>query len=37
MEKNLEKYIYIYMYMYILNHFAIHLKLTQRCNSTILQ
>ena len=32
MEKNLKKYIYIY-----LNHFAVHLKLTQHCKSTILQ
>ena len=32
MEKNLKKYIYIY-----LNHFAVHLKLTQYCKSTIFQ
>ena len=46
MEKNLKKniythiytYIYIYIYIYIkLNHFAVHLKLTQHCKSTILQ
>ena len=39
MEKNLQKkkiYIYIYMYIY-LNHFDVHLKLTQHCKSTILQ
>ena len=35
-------YIYIYIYIYIhiyikLNHFAVHLKLTQHCKSTILQ
>ena len=42
MEKNLEKdkcvcvciYIYIYTYM---NHFAVHLRLTQHCKSTVLQ
>ena len=37
MEKNLKKniiYIYIYIYIY-LNHSAIHLKLTQRCKSTV--
>ena len=34
MEKNLKKKkIYIYVY---LNHFAVHLKLTQHCKSTIL-
>ena len=32
MEDNLKKYIYI-----SLNHFAVHLKLTQHCKSTILQ
>ena len=41
-EKESEKeyiYVYIYiLYMYIkLNHFTIHLKLTQHCKSTILQ
>ena len=36
MEKNLKKSIYIYIYIY-LNHFAVHLKLTHRCKSTILQ
>ena len=35
MEKNLKKnIIYIYIYIY-LNHSAIHLKLTQRCKSTV--
>ena len=29
-------YIYIYIYIY-LNHFAVFLKLTQHCTSTILQ
>ena len=33
MEKNMKKNIYIY----ILNHFAIHLKLTQYCKSTIVE
>ena len=38
MEKNLKKNIYIYIYIYIyLNHFAVHLKLTQYCKSTIVQ
>ena len=32
-EKNLKKIIYIYIY---LNHFAVYLKLTQYCKSTIL-
>ena len=32
--KNLKKNLYIYIY---LNHFAVHLKLTQRCKSTIRQ
>ena len=36
MKKNI--YIYIYIYIYIkLNHFAVDLKLTQHCKSTILQ
>ena len=31
-------YIYVCLYIYIyLNHFAVHLKLTQHCKSTILQ
>ena len=30
-------YMYIYMYICKLNHFVIHLKLTQHCKSTILQ
>ena len=34
MEKNLKKYVYIHIYK--LNHFALHLKLTQHCKSTIL-
>ena len=39
MGKELEKeymYIFIYIYMY-LNHFAVHLKLTQHCKLAILQ
>ena len=29
---------YIYIYIYIkLNHFAVHVKVTQHCKSTILQ
>ena len=41
-EKESEKYIYtyvcIYLYIHIwLNHFAVHLKLTQCCKSPILQ
>ena len=36
MGKESEKYIYIYIYVY-LDHFAIHLKLTQHCKSTVLQ
>ena len=35
MEENL-KYIYLYIHIY-LNHFAVHLKLTQHCKFTILQ
>ena len=34
MEKNLKKCIFLYIF---LNHFAVHLKLTQHCKSTILQ
>ena len=37
MEKNLEKdkyVLYIYIYM---NHFAVHLRFTQQCKSTVLQ
>ena len=34
-------YIYIYLYVYLIyvymNHFAVHLKLTQHCKSTIIQ
>ena len=34
-------YIYIYIYIYVIyispSHFAVHLKLTQHCKSTILQ
>ena len=31
-------YIHIYVYIYIqLNHFAVHLKLTQHCKSTLIQ
>ena len=31
-------YMYMYIYMYIyLKHFVVHLKLTQYCESTILQ
>ena len=31
-------YVYIYICIFIkLNHFAVHLKLTQHCKSTILQ
>ena len=43
MENNLKKmYIYIYIYAHThicikLNHFAVHLKLTQHCKPTILQ
>ena len=42
MEKNLKNNIYIYSYPYIygyiyLNHFAVHLKLTQYCKSTVVQ
>ena len=41
MGKELEKeYIYIYIYIYVcvcVNHFAVHLKLTQHCKSTIVQ
>ena len=40
MEKNLRKNIYIYIFFYIylsLNHFAVHQKLTQYCESTIFQ
>ena len=34
MEKNLKKIIYLSIY---LKHFAVHLKLTQHCKSTIFQ
>ena len=38
MEKNLKKNIYIYIYIYThMNHFDVHLKLTQHCKSTIHQ
>ena len=40
MEKNMKKNVCVYTYIYILkkpNHFAVHLKLTQYCKSTILQ
>ena len=40
MENNLNIYIYICIKLNIyikLNHFAVHLKLTQYCKSTILQ
>ena len=39
MEENVEKeYMYISIYIFIkLNHFAVHLKLTQHCKSTIFQ
>ena len=49
MQKNLKKeymyifqilfhiYIYIYIYIYKLNHFAVHLNLTQNCKSITLQ
>ena len=30
-------YIHTHTHMYILSHFAVHLKLTQHCKSTILQ
>ena len=31
-------YVYIYIYIYIrLNHFTVHLELTQHCKSTMLQ
>ena len=37
MEKNLKKNIYIYSHIFKkLNHFAVHLKLTQFCKSNIL-
>ena len=37
MEKSLKKNIYTYIYIDIcLNHFAVHLKLTQHCKSPIL-
>ena len=32
------KYIYMYIYIYIyISHFAVYVKLTQHCKSTILQ
>ena len=34
MEKNMKKNMYIYV---LLNHFAVHQKVTQHCKSTILQ
>ena len=44
MEKNLKNNIYIYIHIHIsiwiyiyLNHFSVHLKLTQYCKSTIVQ
>ena len=30
-------YIYVYMYLYQLNHFALHMKLTQPFRSAIIQ
>ena len=40
MEKNLKNYVYIYIYInyvYIkLNHFAVHLTLTEHCKSSVL-
>jgi len=29
--------IYIYIYIYKVNHFVVHLKLTQHCKSTLLK
>ena len=41
MENNQEYYFILYIYIIntykYLNHFAVHLKLTQHCKSTILQ
>ena len=40
MKNNIYIYIHIHIYIWIyiyLNHFAVHLKLTQYCKSTIVQ